>query len=149
MTTLVVDASAYLPMILLGKVPESLSQFELVGPPLLWSETVSSLREGVWRGAIDPQLAAAALLRITSLGVVEKAPSELLAEAYRLAGRLGWAKTYDVEYVALATLLSAQLLTRDARLRRGAVRLVTFFDPERAPPTTGPEDEAAQPSDDG
>jgi predicted nucleic acid-binding protein len=139
LTTLVVDASAYLPMILLGKVPDPLRPFELVGPPLLWSETVSSLREGVWRRAIDPQLADAALQRVGSLGVVRKAPSRLLAEAYRLAGSLGWAKTYDAEYVALASLLGAQILTRDARLRRGAGRLVTFFDPQRPLASTGPE----------
>jgi len=36
---------------------------------------------------------------------------------------MGWAKTYDAEYVALARLLSCRLVTLDARLRRGADRL--------------------------
>jgi predicted nucleic acid-binding protein len=36
---------------------------------------------------------------------------------------MGWAKTYDAEYVALARLLGCRLVTLDARLRRGADRL--------------------------
>lgn len=37
-----------------------------------------------------------------------------------MADVLGWAKTYDAEYVALAALLKCRLVTLDARLRRGA-----------------------------
>src|ERR1700730_6438774 len=44
----------------------------------------------------------------------------LLAEAWRLADELGWAKTYDAEYCALAAILDCRLLTLDGRLRRGA-----------------------------
>jgi predicted nucleic acid-binding protein len=40
-----------------------------------------------------------------------------------VAEELGWAKTYDAEYVALARLLQCRLVTLDARLRRGADRL--------------------------
>ena len=36
---------------------------------------------------------------------------------------LGWAKTYDAEYVALAQLIGCRMVTLDARLRRGADRL--------------------------
>jgi predicted nucleic acid-binding protein len=48
---------------------------------------------------------------------------ELRDEAWRLADVLGWAKTYDAEYVAMARLLGCRLVTLDARLRRGADRL--------------------------
>jgi predicted nucleic acid-binding protein len=41
-------------------------------------------------------------------------------ETWRIADVLGWAKTYDAEYVALASLLKCRLVTLDARLRRGA-----------------------------
>jgi predicted nucleic acid-binding protein len=40
-----------------------------------------------------------------------------------VADELGWAKTYDAEYVALAGLLGCLLVTLDARLRRSADRL--------------------------
>jgi len=36
---------------------------------------------------------------------------------------------YDAEYVALARILAAPLLTRDARLRRGAGHLATIVGP--------------------
>lgn len=42
----------------------------------------------------------------------------LLREARRLAVSLGWAKTYDAEYVALARLSREPLLTVDVRLAR-------------------------------
>jgi predicted nucleic acid-binding protein len=44
-------------------------------------------------------------------------------EAWRVADELGWAKTYDAEYIALAQLLRCRLVTRDERLRRGTERL--------------------------
>jgi predicted nucleic acid-binding protein len=47
----------------------------------------------------------------------------LAEEAWRIADELGWAKTYDAEYVALASLLDCRLVTVDGRLRRGADRL--------------------------
>ena len=53
----------------------------------------------------------------------------LLVEAWAIADRFGWAKTYDAEYVALALRLDAALLTRDERLRRGVGQLIQTADP--------------------
>jgi predicted nucleic acid-binding protein len=53
----------------------------------------------------------------------------LHVEASRIARQLGWAKTYDAEYVALTRLVGARLLTQDARLQRGAARVVTIVAP--------------------
>ena len=57
-------------------------------------------------------------------------PAQLYQEAFVLAVRLGWAKTYDAEYVALAKLLACPLLTADTRLRRGAARIIQTMAPK-------------------
>ncbi len=46
-----------------------------------------------------------------------------------LARSLGWAKTYDAEYVVLAQRLRCAILTTDDRLTRGARHLVEMCDP--------------------
>jgi predicted nucleic acid-binding protein len=43
--------------------------------------------------------------------------------AWSIADDLGWAKTYDAEYLALASLLRSGLVTLDRRLRSAAERL--------------------------
>lgn len=50
-------------------------------------------------------------------------------EAWRVAEELGWMKTYDAEYVALARLARCRLFTVDARLRRGAGHVVEMIGP--------------------
>jgi len=125
---LVVDASAYFPICVTGSVPRHLAQYDLVGPSILWPETLSALREAAWRGAMPEALARTAAGRLMALGVTAVVDQRLPIDAYDIAAALGWAKTYDAEYVALAKMLDAPLLTRDARLRRGAQRLISFLD---------------------
>ncbi len=62
-------------------------------------------------------------MRLTRIEVERNAHPRLAAEAWSIADELGWAKTYDAEYVALASLLGCRLVTVDGRLRRGADRL--------------------------
>jgi predicted nucleic acid-binding protein len=89
----------------------------------MWSEARSVLHELVGRGEVtteDAWLAREALKRAP----VERRDDDGLGdEAWRVADELGWGKTYDAEYVALARLLGCLLLTLDARLRRSADRL--------------------------
>ncbi len=61
--------------------------------------------------------------RLDDTPIERQAPKELLHEAWHVADELGWAKTYDAEYVALGDLLGARVVTYDLRLRRGADRL--------------------------
>ena len=65
-----------------------------------------------------------AVERFETLPIRVERPAGLFAQAWTLARRLGWAKSYDAEYVALAMLTGAPLLTLDDRLRRGAAHLV-------------------------
>jgi predicted nucleic acid-binding protein len=98
---------------------------ELVAPPLLWNEVPSVLHELVFRQEISQTLGQEALKRFTAgkLGIKEQRPEGLASEAWGIATELGWAKTYDAEYLATARLLECRLVTFDMRLRRGAERL--------------------------
>lgn len=119
---LVLDASVAIRILDAGanRGPIAASE-QLVAPPLLFSEVPSALRQAVWRGARSPESVRPLLARLNDETVVERrGHPELVEAAWELAEQLGWAKTYDAEYVALASLLDCRLLTLDGRLRRGA-----------------------------
>jgi predicted nucleic acid-binding protein len=126
---LVIDASAALQASLPSDGFAFLDQEELVAPALLWSEVPSVLHEMAWRGTVSRDLGRAALDRFLAAPIGARRHTRLTPEAWRIADDLGWAKTYDAEYVALAHLLSSRLLTLDARLRRTASRLVEVLGP--------------------
>jgi len=126
---LVVDATVALAAAGAGNGLEYFDD-ELVAPPLMWSESRSVLHEMAWRGEIDPEDAIATRVRLERSRIRRRAPAKLGVEAWDLANELGWAKTYDAEYVALAGLLKCRLVTLDARLRRGAARLGYVVGPD-------------------
>lgn len=121
--TLVVDASVAVPACLSEAGFTVLADDDLAAPALLWSETLSVLHELVWRQEITAVDADAARQALDGAPVRRVDDSSLGVSAWRVADLLGWAKTYDAEYVALAQLLGCRLVTLDARLRRGADRL--------------------------
>lgn len=129
MIPLVIDASAFLDASLTEEGHALLDGRDPVAPHLLRSESVSALHEMLRRGEVSPQLAALALDRIHRSTVRLLRPPSLHREAWRVAEELGWAKTYDAEYVALARLLRRPLLTLDGRLQRGAGRVVRVLGP--------------------
>jgi len=102
---------------------------ELFAPPLLWSEVHSAVHEALWRRDIDVPTAAAIVRAFGSLAVVRRSPARLHAEAFALASELGWAKTYDAEFLALARLEESVVLTTDLRLLRGAERTGLVISP--------------------
>lgn len=95
----------------------------------MWSEAVSVLHEALWRGAASSDLSEATRDRLFAGPISRNEPPKLYTEAWHVAEELGWAKTYDAEYVALARLLDCRLLTVDRRLHRGAGRLVEVIGP--------------------
>ena len=125
----VVDAGVLIEIALAGGELGPLTGHDLVAPPLALSEVTSTISKMAWRGELprDRVPAALAYLRATPLTISR--PDDLSERAWNVASSLGWARTYDAEYVALAQLLDAPLLTLDVRLARGVERLIRIVAP--------------------
>jgi len=100
-----------------------------VAPHLMWSEASSVIHELRRRKEISAELAAIAVDRLAAAAVSPGRPRGLIEEAWRIADRLGWAKTYDAEYLALARLLRCRLLTTDAKLKASGSDVVKVVGP--------------------
>lgn len=132
MARLVVDASVVIAVSVDAAGIGPLQAHELIAPPIMQSEALSGLHEMRYRGEISDSLALKALGRLSHLPVAVIQDIDLWSRAWQVSELLGWAKTYDAEYVALAQLTECPLLTIDARLARGAARLVRIVTPEEA-----------------
>jgi predicted nucleic acid-binding protein len=126
---LVIDASAAVYLASSRDGFSGVAHHELVGPPLLLSESVSALHQAVWRGQASRELAQGSLTVLLRAPIALVPLPGIFERAWAVADELGWAKTYDAEYVALADLLGCGLLTTDARLLRGASRLIPILQP--------------------
>ncbi|MFN8103848.1 MAG: type II toxin-antitoxin system VapC family toxin [Acidimicrobiia bacterium] len=126
---IVVDASAAVFATVAGDGFHRFGSGEIAAPALLWSEVTSALRQMTVRRDITADVARAALRRLNEQPISRRTSARLLERAFTLAEDLGWAKTYDAEYVALAQDLRCPLVTVDARLRRGAAHLVEILGP--------------------
>jgi predicted nucleic acid-binding protein len=131
---LVIDASIAVGIALVGTRPAVLEAEDLIGPPLMWSEAASALHELGFRGDLGHDAVRTAIARLDELGIAKRDPVRLRVEAHDIAQQLGWAKTYDAEYLALARLEGAPLLTRDGRLQRGAGHVVHIIGPAELDP---------------
>ena len=127
--TLVVDASVAVVAALANDDLSAFGDEELLAPALMWSEARSALHELLWRDEITRDDALAARLRVERGSIARRAHRKLGETAWGIADRLGWAKTYDAEYVALAELLGCRLVTLDERLRRSTERLGFVISP--------------------
>lgn len=126
---LVVDAAVVITVCLSETGLKSFGREELVAPHLMWSEASSVMHELRWRKEISDQLATIGLERLAAAEVSPRRPKGLIEEAWRIADRLGWAKTYDAEYLALARLLKCRLLTTDAKLKASGSGLADVIGP--------------------
>lgn len=103
---------------------------ELLAPPLMWSEFLSSVHRALWRREISPEQAAQIRAAFDRLDVERRSPRRLAERAWQIAELLGWARTFDAEYVALADLTGSRVITLDRRMRRGADRLGLVIRPD-------------------
>ena len=103
---------------------------EFIAPPLLPAETLSAIRRLASRGMLSHEEATGLVTDFLSLSIPMPAPAGLYQRAYALATRYHRSTVYDTCYLALAELLSCELLTLDQRLYNAvredfpAVRLV-------------------------
>jgi predicted nucleic acid-binding protein len=91
---------------------------ELLAPTLLRSQTLSALHQAVHRGEVTPEVALDRLTRIQALPIRLLGDAVLRRRAWQVADQLGWAETYDAEYVALTQLQADAFVTLDAELAR-------------------------------
>jgi predicted nucleic acid-binding protein len=122
MTRFVVDAGAVLHIASTGiAVP---AEHELLAPTLLRSQTLSALHEAVHRGELPADVARDRLTRIARIPIRLLGDAVLRRRAWDLADRLGWASTYDAEYIALAQLQADAFVTLDEGLARSVAGIV-------------------------
>jgi predicted nucleic acid-binding protein len=122
MTRFVLDASAVIHLASTGiKVRGT---HKLLAPTLLRSQTLSALHEAVERGAIPADVARDRLTRIGRMPIRLLGDAVLRRRAWELADQLGWASTYDAEYVALTQLQADAFVTMDTKLARSVKGIV-------------------------
>src|SRR5437660_6326337 len=111
MTRFIVDCGIVLRLASEGiEVP---AEHELLAPTLLRSQTLSALHEAVHGGEMPPEVALDRLARIRALPISLLGNAVLRRRAWDLAEQLGWAETYDAEYVALTQLQADAFVTLD------------------------------------
>ncbi len=122
MTRFVVDASAVLHLASAGI--DVADAHKLLAPTLLRSQTLSALHEAVHRGEMPADVARDRLARIGRLPIRLLGDAVLRRRAWDLADQLGWASTYNAEYVALTQLQADALVTLDAALAQSVQGIV-------------------------
>jgi len=124
MTRFVVDAGTVLRLASMGiEVP---ARHKLLAPTLLRSQLLSALHEAVQRGEVPADIARDRLTWIGGLPIRLLGDAVLRRRAWELADRMGWASTYNAEYIALTQLQADAFITQDAELARSVEGLVTL-----------------------
>ena len=116
MARFVVDCGVVLHLV--AEEIEVPAEHELLAPTLLRSKTLSALHEAVHRGEIEADVARDRLARVGRLPIRLLGDAVLRRRAWDVAELLGWAETYDAEYVALTQLQADAFITLDPHLAR-------------------------------
>jgi predicted nucleic acid-binding protein len=94
------------------------SAHQLLAPTLLRSQTLSVLHQAVHDGKLPADVARERLARVGGMRIRLLGDAVLRRRAWELADQLGWASTYDAEYIALTRLQADAFVTTDATLAR-------------------------------
>ena len=122
MTRFVVDVGAVLHLV--SAEVEVSGEHELLAPTLLRSQTLSALHEAVQRGEIPAEVGRDRLDRAGRMPIRLLGDAVLRRQAWKVADQLGWASTYDAEYIALTQLQADAFVTLDAELARSVEGIV-------------------------
>jgi predicted nucleic acid-binding protein len=110
----VVDCGVVLELVSEGV--DVLPQHELLAPTLLRSQTLSRLHEAVHNGELPADVARERLTRVGAMPIRLLGDAVLRRRAWEIAEQLGWAETFDAEYLALTLLQADAFVTLDAEL---------------------------------
>jgi predicted nucleic acid-binding protein len=124
MTRFVVDSTA---VIHIAKAQLQIpAKHELLAPTLLRSQTLSALHEAVHRGELADEEARDLLTRVGPPGLKIRLLGDAVLRrvAWELTDQLGWASTYDAEYLALTRLQADAFITLDRGLAKRAEGIV-------------------------
>jgi predicted nucleic acid-binding protein len=124
MTRFVIDASAALHMA--RNRLEVSEAHELLAPTLWRSQVLSAVHEAVHGGELPASAARDHLDYVNRLKMRLLGDAVLRRVAWRVADELGWASTYDAEYIALTKLQADALITRRPDLARSVGDLVAI-----------------------
>ena len=100
-------------------------EHQILAPALLRSQVLSLLYQAVRRSELSRRDAEAQLAYVHGLPVQLADDLVLHNVAWKAAGLLGWPDTLAAEYLALAQLQAATLITLDRRLADAVKDLVT------------------------
>jgi predicted nucleic acid-binding protein len=118
------DASLILSLLLPGEESERTDAIwgewvyqgvSVVGPPLLYAEVTSVIRNAVWKAKLSEEEGERAFKAFCALQVKKIDHPELHAQAWKKAKELGLPKAYDSFYLSLAELEDCELWTGDRR----------------------------------
>ena len=122
MTRFVIDAGVAIQ--LAADEVDVAADHELLAPTLIRSQVLSLLHEAVVRGDLTDAVAREHLARIGRMRIRLLGDGVLRRRAWTIADELGWASTYDAEYLALTRLQADAFITLDADLARRAADVV-------------------------
>jgi len=123
MSKFVVDCGVVLHLVSEGT--EVAAEHKLLAPTLLRSQTLSALHEAVHAGEIPPEVGLERIRLVGSIRIRLLGDAMLRRRAWEIAEQLGWAETYDAEYIALTQLQADAFVTLDKKLARRVEEIVT------------------------
>ena len=100
--------------------PAVAEEHRLLAPTLLRSQVLSRLHQAAGRDELTRQEAERRLNRVRGLRIRLLGDRVLQSVAWTIADELGWADTFDAEYLALTRLQGDAFVTLDPELARAA-----------------------------